>query len=122
MRYILLIHGSEDAWDRLSDEERAAQYERYGALQREMEDRGHHVAGDEIAAASTGKLVRVRDGDTVITDGPFAETKEQFGGYFVVECDLDTALGYAAKIPAAEGGTIEVRPIVEGPGPEAPPR
>lgn len=116
MRYILLIHGSEDAWDRLSDEERAAQYERYGTLQGEMEDRGHHVAGDEVAAASTAKLVRVRDGDTVVTDGPFAETKEQFGGYFVVECDLDTALGYAAKIPAAEGGTIEVRPIVEGPG------
>jgi hypothetical protein len=116
MRYILMIHGREDAWDRLSDEERAAQYERYGVLQREMEERGHHVAGDEIAAAGTAKLVRVRDGHTVVTDGPFAETKEQFGGYFVVECDLDTALGYAAKIPAAEGGTIEVRPIVEGPG------
>lgn len=115
MRYILLIHGSEDAWDRLSDAERAAQYERYGKLQREMEEHGHVVAGDELAAAGTAKLVRIRGGETSVTDGPFAETKEQLGGYFVVDCDEETALRYAAEIPAAEGGTIEVRPIVEGP-------
>jgi hypothetical protein len=115
MRYILLIHGDESGWDALSEAERAAQYERYGKLQAEMEERGHYVAGDEIASASESKVLRVRDGQPVVTDGPFAETKEQFGGYFVVECDLDTALGYAARIPAAEGGAIEVRPIVEGP-------
>jgi hypothetical protein len=114
MRYMLLIHGDESAWDGLSDEERAAQYERYGTLQRDMEERGHYVAGDEIAAAASAKLIRVRGGETLISDGPFAETKEQFGGYFVVECDLDTALAYATAIPAAEGGTVEVRPIVQG--------
>ncbi|HET9671642.1 MAG TPA: YciI family protein [Actinomycetota bacterium] len=115
MRYILLIHGSEQEWNELSEAERAAQYERYGKLNREMEEHGHAVAGDELAPAATGKLVRVRDGETSVTDGPFAETKEQLGGYFVLDCDLDTALSYAAKIPAAAGGTIEVRPIVEGP-------
>ena len=114
MRYMLLIHGSEDGWDALSEAERSAQYERYGKLQREMEEHGHYVGGDELDAAASAKLVQVRGGETVVSDGPFTETKEQLGGHFTVECDLDTALAYAAKIPAAEGGTIEVRPIVEG--------
>jgi len=114
MRYMLLILGSEHGWDALSEAERSAQYERYGKLQREMEEHGHYVAGDELDAAASAKLVRVRDGETVVSDGPFTETKEQLGGHFTVECDLDTALAYAAKIPAAEGGTIEVRPIIEG--------
>jgi hypothetical protein len=115
MRYMLLIHGSEDAWESMSDAERAAQYDRYGKLQREMEEHGHYVSGDELAAAGAASLVRVRDGRTIVSDGPFAETTEQFGGHFTVDCDLETALRYAAQIPAAEGGTIEVRPIVEAP-------
>jgi hypothetical protein len=114
MRYMLLIHGEESGWDELSDAERKVQYERYGTLQRQMEEQGHHVAGDEIAGAASAKLVRVRGGEALVSDGPFAETKEQLGGYFVVDCDLDQALAYAAAIPAAEGGTIEVRPILEG--------
>ena len=116
MRYMLLIHGSEDGWDALSEAEREAQYERYGKLQGEMEEHGHYVAGDELDAAASARLVRVRDGETIVSDGPFIETKEQLGGHFTVACDLETALAYAARIPAAEGGTIEVRPIVEGPG------
>ena len=115
MRYILLIHGIEERWNQLPEAERAAQYERYGKLNAEMQEHGHAVSGDELAPAAAAKLVRVRDGETSVTDGPFAETKEQLGGYFVVDCDLETALAYAAKIPAAEGGTIEVRPLVEGP-------
>lgn len=115
MRYMLLIHGDESVWDSFSEAERASQYEGYGKLQREMEEHGHYVAGDEIGPAGSAKLVRVREGETLVADGPFAETKEQFGGYFLVECDLETALAYAARIPAAVGGTIEVRPIVEGP-------
>ena len=115
MRYMLLIHGSEDGWDALSEAEREAQYERYGKLQREMEEHGHYVGGDELDAAASAKLIRVRDGETLVSDGPFTETKEQLGGHFTVECDLETALAYAARIPAAEGGTIEVRPIVESP-------
>lgn len=115
MRYMLLIHGSEDGWDALSDAERSAQYERYGKLQSEMEEHGHYVTGDELEPAASARLVRVRNGETLVSDGPFVETKEQLGGHFTVECDLETALAYAAQIPAAEGGTIEVRPIVEGP-------
>jgi hypothetical protein len=113
MRYMLLIHGNESGWDSASDEQRRAQYERYGKLQREMEEHGHYVAGDELATAASSKLVRVRDGETVVSDGPYADREEQFGGYFLVDCELETAIAYAAKIPAAEGGTIEVRPIME---------
>ena len=115
MRYMLLIHGNESGWDTLPEAERTAQYERYGALQREMEERGHYVAGDELASATSAKLVRVRGGETTVSDGPLADTDEQFGGYFLVDCDLETALAYAAKIPAAEGGTIEIRPLTETP-------
>ena len=113
MRYMLLIHGNESGWDALPEEERTAQYERYGALQREMEEQEHYVAGDELASATSATLVRVREGRSIATDGPLTDADEQFGGYFVVDCDLDTAVAYAAKIPAAEGGTIEVRPLVD---------
>ena len=113
MRYMLLIHGNESGWDNASDEQRRAQYQRYGKLQREMEEHGHYVAGDELATAASSKLVRVRDGETVVSDGPYDDREEQFGGYFLVDCEPQTAIAYAAKIPAAEGGTIEVRPIVE---------
>jgi hypothetical protein len=115
MRYALLIHGEEAAWESLGDEERTAQYAEYGKLAAEMEERGHARGGDELARAATAKLVQVRHGERIVADGPFAETKEQLGGYFIVECDLETALDYAARIPAAKGGTIEVRAIVEGP-------
>lgn len=82
MRYMLLIHGSESGWDALSEAERASQYEGYGKLQREMEEHGHYVGGDELASAASAKLVRVRDGEAIVWDGPFAETKEQLGGHF----------------------------------------
>ena len=115
MRHILLIHADESGWDRLSDAERAAQYEQYVKLNREMEENGQFVAGEQVAPAPTAKLVRVRRSETVLSDGPFAETKEQLGGFYLLECDLDTALAYAARIPAAKRGTIEVRSIVEAP-------
>jgi hypothetical protein len=115
-RYLLLIHADEGAWEASTPEEREAGYERYAALAREMEERGHARGGDELAAAASAKVVRVRDGERHVVDGPFAETKEQLGGYFAVECDLETALDYAALIPAAEHGAVEVRPVVEGPG------
>jgi hypothetical protein len=118
MRCMLLIHGGESGWDSLSEAERAAQYERYGKLQREMEEHGHYVGGDEIDVASSAKLVRVRNGETIVSDGPFSESEEQLGGYFLVDCDEETAVAYAAGIPAAEGGTIEVRPLVEGDRPD----
>jgi hypothetical protein len=109
-----LIHGRESAWDTLSEAERAGPYERYGKLQREMEEHGHYVGGDEMDVASSATLVRVRDGETVVSEGPFSDSEEQFGGYSLMDCDQETALAYAAEIPAAEGGTIEVRPLVAG--------
>jgi hypothetical protein len=78
-----------------------------------MEEHGHHVAGDELASASSSKLVRVRDGEMIMSDGPFSDLEEQFGGYFLVDCDLVAALAHAAEVHAAAGGTIEVRSIVE---------
>lgn len=118
MRYMLLMHGNESGWDTLSEAERAARYERYGKLQHEMEEHGHYVAGDELesAPAPAATLVHVRDGETIVSDGPFRGDEGAVrGGHFTVECDLETAIGYARKIPAAEGGTIEVRPIFESP-------
>jgi hypothetical protein len=113
-RYLLLIHADEGTWEDLAPDVRERQYERYAALAREMEERGHARGGDELVAAATAKVVRVRDGDRSVVDGPFIETKEQLGGYFAVECDLETALDYAARIPGAEQGAVEVRRIVEG--------
>jgi hypothetical protein len=110
-RYLLLIHADDEAWDALPPEARAPTYERYSALSREMDERGHARGGDELASASTAKVVRVRGGERSVVDGPFTETKEQLGGYFAVECDLETALDYAARLPAAEHGVIEVRQV-----------
>jgi hypothetical protein len=110
-RYMLLIHSDEDAWGRMTEEERAGHMAAYGALWGSMRDAGHAVEGDELSRAGTATLVRVRDGETLTSDGPFAETKEQLGGYFLLECDLETAVGYAARIPSAATGTIEVRRV-----------
>ena len=113
MRYMLLIHGRESGWGSLSEAERAAQYGRYAKLQREMEEHGHYVGGDEIDVASSAKLVRVRSGERIVSDGPFSDAEEQFGGYFLVDCDEEAAIAYAAEIPAVEGGTIETRPLIQ---------
>ena len=115
MRYLLLIHSDEEAWASASTEEREETYAGYGKVAREMEERGHMRGGDELAPPGSAKIVRSRGGEVGVTDGPYAETREQLGGYFLVECDLETALGYAAKLPAAAGGTIEVRAVVDGP-------
>ena len=113
MQYMLLIHGEEGGWDEASEAERADVYERYGKLSAQMREHGHIVGGEELQAAASAKIVRVRDGETLVADGPFAETKEQLGGYYLVDCDLETALAYAAQIPGAEEGAIEVRPVIE---------
>ena len=115
MKYMLLIY-TDPVSDRSGDVE--AMYAEYGALAKELAEAGKMVAGDELSDAQTGTLVRVRDGERLVTDGPYSETKEHLGGYFVVEAaDLDEAIGWAAKIPGAKHGTIEVRTIAEGPGP-----
>ena len=111
MQYALLIYGSGDGWEKLSDEERQAQMQEYMALGDRPETRG----GADLGELSSSTTVRVNNGETLTTDGPFAETKEYLGGFYLVECDsIDEALEFASKIPAARnGGAIEVRPVVE---------
>ena len=112
MRYLMLICTDESADTATSPEEAAASMAEYGAFMEEMGKRGALQGGERLRPTTDATTVRVRDGETVTSDGPFAETKEQIGGYFVVDCkDLDEAIEIAAKIPGARFGSIEVRPI-----------
>jgi hypothetical protein len=111
VQYALLIYGSFEGWEALGEDERQQHMQEYMALAQRPETRG----GADLAETSTATTVRVQDGETVTTDGPFAETKEFLGGLYLVECEnLDDAIEFASKIPAARtGGAIEVRPVVE---------
>ena len=113
MRYLLLIYQDEVAHAQLSQEELAAEYEAYNALGAETEKRGVE-SGFALMPTNTATTVRVRNGKALTSDGPFAETKEQLGGYYLVNCkDLDEAIALAARIPAATDGSIEIRPVME---------
>lgn len=118
MKYMLLIHDDEQAFAKLSDAERRAIYDEYARFTREITASGHFIEGYELQPSTTATIVRVRGGKRVVTDGPFAETREQFGGYYLVEAaSLDEALDLAARIPSARTGSIEVRPVVpDSPG------
>ena len=114
MKYMLLIYHAEQAWDGLTEAERQKIYGEYAKFTQEIMASGHHLGGFELHPISTATSVRVRDGEQLATDGPFAETKEQLGGYYLIEArDLDEAIGIAARIPSARMGTIEVRPVSE---------
>ena len=118
MRYALMVYGEQEPWFDLSEEEAAKAREetlpRWYALFDELGKADPEFGGKELDDIRTAKTVRVRNGEVIVTDGPFAETKEQIGGVFDIKLpDLDTALEFAAKIPTAERGSIEVRPIVE---------
>jgi len=109
-----MICEDEKALEGRSNEENGAVLARYGALMGDLTERGILLGGERLQFSTDATTVRVRDGEVLTTDGPFAETKEQIGGYFLVDCkDLDQALEVAAKIPGAEIGSIEVRPIWE---------
>ena len=115
MKYLLLIYGDEEAFESAPEPQRRAIMEEYGRFAHELEQRGAMVGGDQLAQTASATTVRVRNGETLTTDGPFAETKEQLGGYFKIDADdLDTAIELAAKIPGARTGSIEIRPVVEG--------
>ena len=115
MRYALLIYASEQDWANQSEEQGQAQFQEYMAFTKDIVDRGLMKGGEALQPTSTATSVRVRNGDTLTTDGPFAETKDQLGGFYLVDCkDLDEAVEVAAGIPDARRGTIEVRPIMEG--------
>ncbi len=113
MQYMLLIYGEPGGWESAPEEERNEVRGRYMALAAELRDREAYVDGNELEDVATATTVRVVAGDTEITDGPFAETKEALGGYFLIEAEsLDEAIAWAAKIPAAANGAVEVRPLV----------
>jgi hypothetical protein len=108
MQFVALIHGSEDGWESMSDDERQAVYQRY----MDFGENDEVIGGAELESTSTATTVRVRDGDRLVSDGPYAEVKEVLGGFYILECDsIDEACQLAAKIPAAERGAIEVRPV-----------
>jgi hypothetical protein len=112
MQYLLLIYDDPDVWARMSAGERGAMHADYVKFTQDIKDSGHHRAGDALEPTSTATTVRSRDGKVQMTDGPFAETKEQLGGYYLIEAkDLDEATKIAARIPSARIGSIEVRPI-----------
>jgi len=108
------IHVDEQV---LSEQERAECYVKSAALTQDLNASGNYVAAGPLHPTSTATSVRVRDGKRMVTDGPFAETREQLGGYYVIEAkDLDEAMAIAERIPVATVGTIEIRPLLEIPG------
>ena len=111
MNYMLLIYSAESAW---TDSERQACFNESVALTHQLKKEGKYKSASPLHSVTTATSVRVRDGKRLVTDGPFAETREQLGGYFIVEAaDLDEALKIAERIPGARKGTVEVRPILE---------
>jgi hypothetical protein len=113
MQYMLLIYGDQNSWDALSEEERGQIFHAYNSFTQELQGAGATVAGDALQPTQTATTVRVRNDETLTTDGPFAETKEQLGGYYLVEANsLDEAIEWAAKIPGARHGSVEVRPVM----------
>jgi hypothetical protein len=114
MKYLLLIYFDELA---LSEAEREACYVESTQLAHEMKSRGQYLTANPLHPTATATSVRVREGKRFVTDGPFAETHEQLGGYFLIDAqDLDEAIGLAARIPMAHKGTVEIRPVLEIPG------
>ena len=113
MQYLLMIYQNEAEYGKIDAATGKKMLEEYGAFTQGIIQSGNFKAGDRLQPTSTATTVRVRDGKTLTTDGPFAETREQLGGYYLVEAkDLDTAVAIAARIPGAKTGSIEVRPIM----------
>ncbi|HEY5925809.1 MAG TPA: YciI family protein [Kofleriaceae bacterium] len=112
MQYLLLIYDNENVWNDMSKEESAKAFGEYMQFTTDIKKSGHFVAGDALQPVSTATTVRIRNGKSQVTDGPFAETKEQLGGYYLIEAkDLDEARMIAEKIPSVRYGSIEIRPV-----------
>lgn len=114
MKYMLTIIGEEGGWEEASPEEMKAEMDRWAALGQELLDAGVYLAGEGLQESATATSVRIGDGgERVVTDGPYAETKEQVGGFYLLDCEnLDEAIEWAKKVPASGGG-IEVRPVMD---------
>lgn len=114
MKYMLLIYHDEHGWDGLTEAERLQIYGEYRKLSEQLAAKGQLVDGSELQPVTTATSVRIRDGKELITDGPFAETHEQLGGYYLIDVNnLDEATAIAAQIPSVRTGTVEIRPLAE---------
>ena len=115
MKYLLLIYGQESDWANMPAAQAGAMMEEFGKFSQDLAASGKNLGGNRLKDVDSATTVRVRDGKRLVTDGPFAETKEQLGGYYLVEAkDLDEAIAIAAKIPSARLGSVEVRPVWVG--------
>jgi hypothetical protein len=113
MQYMLLIYADESGWESVTEADRNEMYAAYGRFTEDLRAKGAMIAGDELQATSAATTVRVRGDETLVTDGPFAETKEQLGGYYLIEAEsLDEAIEWAGRLPASHHGSVEVRPVV----------
>ena len=113
MKYLCTIYGEESEWSNATPEQMAEVMAAYNAFSEEAGAAGVILGGEGLELSSAATTVRVRDGERVLSDGPFAETKEQLGGFYLLECaSLDEAIGWAAKIPGAATGSVEVRPVM----------
>jgi hypothetical protein len=113
MKYALTIYGDEAQRENATPEQMQEVSQAYGAVSQEMQDKGVLVAGEGLYPTPTATTLRVREGDRQVTDGPFAETKEQLGGFYVLDVkDLDEAIEWASKIPGAQLGSVEIRPVM----------
>ncbi len=114
MRYMLLINSEESREENMSEQDGAKLMAAYGKFTGDLQKAGAFVNADRLHPTTTATTVRVRNGQTLATDGPFAETKEQFGGYYLIDVkNLDDALNWAARVPSAADGSVEVRPVWE---------
>jgi hypothetical protein len=113
LKYMLLIYADEKCW---TEEERQHCYGESTELAHDLRAKGHYIAASPLQPVATATSVRVREGKRTVTDGPFAETREQLGGFFMIEArDLDEAIATAGRIPAARKGTVEIRPVIDIP-------
>jgi len=113
MKYLLLIYDDPKVWEKFSEGEVNQIMGEYREFSKQISESGHMTGGSQLQPPSTATTVRIRDGKRLVHDGPFAETREVLGGYYLIEAkDLDEAIGIAARIPSARVGTIEVRPLM----------
>jgi hypothetical protein len=114
VQYMLLIYGAQDEWDARTADEVRTLMSGYARLGDDLRSAGKLLGGEELQPVGTATSVQVRAGETVVSDGPFADTKEVLGGFFLIEAEtLDEAIDWAARIPDAQSGTVEVRPVAD---------
>ena len=114
MKYLLLIYDREQDWKKLTEPEQGQIHAEYMKFSQDISESGNYISGAQLHPVASATSVRIRDNEQLVTDGPFAETHEQLGGFYLIEAkDLDEAISLASRIPSARFGTIEVRPLVE---------